>query len=142
MRTMSRRPGGPRTPGLPVPDAAILSLRSERLACRVVAERLGIPEHKVWSCLRRHGRTHEFRAEQANHLRRGPRYGAPRFQPVVYTLALEKLIRRHGSVTIEEAAGGGYIASFGDSPGTAQDTIGAAIRDAAEAREMEAEECS
>lgn len=87
--------------------------------------------------------THEFRADQVSRFPIGSsarRAAGPRYQPVIYAVQLEKLIRRHGSVTIEEAAGGGYIASFGDSPGTAQDTIGAAIHDAAEACEMEREE--
>ncbi len=123
-------------------DARIIELRAQRLACRVIAERLGIPEHQVWACLRRHGMTHQFRAEQRNHLRRGPQYGEVRFQPVIYAAQLEKLIHRHGPCTIEEAAGGGYIASFGDEPGTAQDTIGAAIRDAADALEIAREETS
>lgn len=124
-------------------DADILTLRTQRLSCRLIAERLSIPESRVWSCLRRHGRTHEFRADQVSRFPIGSsarRAAGPRYQPVIYAVQLEKLIRRHGSVTIEEAAGGGYIASFGDSPGTAQDTIGAAIHDAAEACEMEREE--
>jgi len=37
---------------------------------------------------------------------------------------------------VDEAPFGGYIASFGDDPGTVKDTIGEAINDAAEAAEI------
>lgn len=126
-------------------DAKIIALRGDMpengMSCIAIAERLGISEGRVWAALRRNGRQGMFRAYQRPREQGSPRISkGPRYQPVIFAAQLEKLIHRHGSCFIEEAAGGGYIVSFGDEPGIAQDTIGAAIRDAAEAAEIEWEE--
>jgi hypothetical protein len=117
-------------------DARILNLRSACTSCVAIAEHLCIPEHQVWACLKRHGRTHEFRAKQrpSGHSKRRP------IEVAIYATETAQLIHDLGPLNIEEAVGGGFIASFGDEPGQAKETIWEAIRDAAEAAEMEREE--
>ncbi len=126
-------------------DGEILSLRGDcpqnGMSCVAIASKLGIPEHQVWACLRRNGRQGTFRAYQRNRGEGSPSASSgPRYQPVIYALQVERWIKRHGELQVDETVDGLFIASFGDVPGVAQETIGAAIRDAAEAAEVDNEE--
>jgi len=106
-------------------DQEILALRSsaDHPACRVIAERLKISEGRVWACLRRHHRTHEYRAAQPKRER----------IPPSQLPFLEGILREFGEITLEEGVGGGYIATIGDWTGNVRETITEAVQDAMDA---------
>lgn len=114
-------------------SASILAMRDRRESCRVIADTLHIPEHRVWSTLRSSGRCGEFRAVQRNKGKPRPH----RSEPSILCSCLERNISRNGELLLDETMDGLWIASFGDVTGKAKTTIKEAINDAIEACEAE-----
>lgn len=104
----------------------IIALRKQRISCREVASRLGVPESAVYQVMRENGMAHRYRA-------RCSRYRAyvPAAGPLRPDQRLAIALAQHDAVTVEHAAGGGYIVTLDDlHAGLACPSVEAAIRSA------------
>jgi len=108
-------------------DEAVLALRTqaEPVACRVIAERLGIPQHTVINILRRHGvQGQQYRARHR---------GRP-----TQSAAFNDALDMYGGLYIERAelpdGRSGFLVTLGNEfPGMACSTLLAALKSAIQA---------
>jgi len=83
----------------------ILQWRRDGQSCREIAERLGVPEWQIHNVMKSTGNAGKFRAKHN-------RYPKTRREPRNQLQRLEDVINRYGVLTIEQGAGGGYIATL------------------------------
>lgn len=99
-------------------DEAAIKLRSQGMACRDVADELGIPTHAVWNIMRRAGKTGAYRAPQRRRKASGERRERD---------SAIGIVQRHGEVTLEAGLTGGVIAWIDDISSGECDNVASAI---------------
>lgn len=106
-----------------IADERVVSLRKAGHSCRAVAAELGIPESHVWNVMQRTGNAGRYHATPA---RDGNSKG--KRAKVDTHKRIADVLDEWGVLTIEEGAGGGYVATLDDDyTGPERQTVRAAI---------------
>lgn len=122
-----------REPKYTVPERTIIGMREQGYSCREIAERWGIPEHRVWYVMQRTGNSGRYHAAAK---RDGHTSGRGRAQKQRREHKLEELVEQYDVVTIEAGTNGGYVATLDDEwTGEERQGITAALTSAAKEAE-------
>ena len=106
-------------------EESVVELRKNGKTCSQVAEELEVPVWAIWQVMRNAGLDGQIR--NYSHRRKPAKKPRP---------LIDRVLGSVDSVLIERGAGGGIIATIGESwTGTEQDTADAAVRSAIEMME-------
>jgi len=100
-----------REPKYAVPEGSIIAMRQQGYSCREIAERWGIPEHRVWYVMQTTGNAGRYHAAPK---RDGHTSGRAQAQKRRREQKLEELVEQYDVVTIAAGLNGGYIVTLDD----------------------------
>ena len=95
-------------------EEMVIALRESGISCRETAEKLDIPEAKVWYVMRKFGKAGKYRARQK------PRLKVP---------GIQELAEEFDYIGIEVTHRGTFVATLGDTSGDEKARVSDAIRD-------------